>query len=56
MTEHEHDPTAEDRIEDLDVPESDSDDVKGGAAATQGIEKIEIAVTGKRAGQGRPQA
>jgi hypothetical protein len=29
MTE-EHDPKAEEHVEDLDVPESESDDVKGG--------------------------
>jgi hypothetical protein len=29
--EHEHDPGAEEQVEDLDVPESESEDVKGGA-------------------------
>jgi hypothetical protein len=32
MTEHREDPQAEDRIEDLDVPESESDEVKGGVS------------------------
>ena len=32
MSEHQDQPQAEERVEDLDVPESQSEDVKGGAA------------------------
>ena len=38
MTEHREDPQAEDRIEDLDVPESESEDVKGGSLNFSKIE------------------
>ena len=30
MSEHPEEPQAEERVEDLDVPEAESDDVKGG--------------------------
>ena len=33
---NEHDPKAEERVEDLDVPESESEEVKGGLLAAKG--------------------
>jgi hypothetical protein len=48
----EHDPKAEERVEDLDVPESESDEVKGGLlpavhsvreAANDPLQKLQVA-------------
>ena len=55
MTEHEHeheqDPKAEERVDDLDVPESESEEVKGGLSLNyskielqnQKVQKVQIA-------------
>ena len=49
---NEHDPKAEERVEDLDVPESESEEVKGGLlpavhsvreAANDPLQKVNIA-------------
>ena len=36
---NEHDPKADERVEDLDVPESESEEVKGGLLPAAGAEK-----------------
>jgi len=40
MSEHEQDPRAEERVEDLDVPEEESEDVKGGLNFTNQAQKF----------------
>ena len=37
---NEHDPKGEERVEDLDVPESESDDVKGGLLPAVQIDQL----------------
>lgn len=46
MIERGEDPQAEERIEDLDVPESESEEVKGGVG--QSIEKFEFRSRGQK--------
>ena len=38
----EHDEKAEERVEDLDVPESESDEVKGGLLPAAGANQLKI--------------